>query len=621
LLASTQPRSRTAFDCCVCLKIRFPRGWFVLPKGRATGIHSVGVMPMHSYRLPSVDRGLVSSLGHRRPSLDFLADGLLADWRKIAAWAALLVSAFLLPARSWGYTPESPEVYEMLEKAVAYLEKPREITEGVGADCLVAMALLKAGKGQAHPRVQSAIAKARKLAETVSRQGISTHCYNEAITGIFLCDLDPKAYLSEINIILQAMAKRQLSNGAWGYSPHTYDDTSQTQYGVLCYWAGHQAGLQVPARGVEAALLWLMRTQHSDGGWVYSPSDPGNFERRNQGVVTHSMAAAGLSSVYICAHLLGFGADAPRSAKSEEKSDLPPALQKIEAEDTKKKRLVYLQATSTNAQQVARTTAAGNAWFDKHMSYDVKKWTHYYMYAVERHRSFQELVEGKVVSEPAWYNDGVEYLQKTQQEDGSWRTEETHGSGPLVDTAFAMLFLTRSSQKSIRKATLDEGILIGGMGLPRDLTNARIQDGKVITPQMVRDVDDLLELLTSTEDKGFDATALPGGLSLDADLTKRTSQLERLRALVTNENYEARLAAVKTLARSRDLDNVPALIYALSDPDWRIVEAARDGLCFISRKFRGFGPPPQATEEQVQAARAKWKEWYLAIRPDGQLMD
>jgi hypothetical protein len=184
-----------------------------------------------------------------------------------------------------------------------------------------------------------------------------------------------------------------------------------------------------------------------------------------------------------------------------------------------------------------------------------------------------------------------------------------------------VLFLTRSSQKSIKKATVDEGVLVGGMGLPKDLTNARIQDGQVITPQMVRDVDDLLELLNSTENKEFDAKSLPGGLSLDADLTKRTSQLERLRALVSNENFEARLAAVKTLARSRELDNVPALIYALSDPDWRVVEAARDGLCFISRNFQGYGPPPQATEQQVQAAREKWKQWYLAIRPDGQLLD
>lgn len=570
---------------------------------------------MYSYCLPSVE--VVRLLGRRRSRPHLFLLGCL----NVPLWAAVLVFTCGMPESAWGYTSESPEVQEILDKAIPYLEKNGRTTFGVGADCLVGLALLKAGKEMSHPLVQEAITNSRKLAQTVAKQGIPNYLYNEAIACFFLCDVDPWAYASEIDIFLQAMVKRQRPNGAFGYNPHSYDDTSQAQYGILCLWAAHHAGMHVPPRSVEAALQWLLRTQNTDGGWVYAPQDPGTYQLRNQGKVTHSMAAAGLGSVYICAHLFGFGADAQRTAKKEEKSELPPALQKVEREESKKKVPLYLQATSTSAQQVSQAAAAGNAWFAKNMTYEVEAWTHYYMYAVERAKSFQEQFEGKVVPEPAWYNDGVEYLQKTQLADGSWNCAGAHASGPPVHTAFAVLFLTRSSQKSIKKATLDEGILVGGMGLPKDLTNARIQDGQVITPQMVRDVDDLLELLSNTENKEFDAEALPGGLSLDADLTKRTSQLERLRAMVTNENFEARLAAVKTLGRSRELDNVPALIYALSDPDWRVVEAARDGLSFISRKFQGYGPPPQATEQQVQAARAKWKEWYLAIRPDGQLLD
>jgi len=103
----------------------------------------------------------------------------------------------------------------------------------------------------------------------------------------------------------------------------------------------------------------------------------------------------------------------------------------------------------------------------------------------------------------------VEYLQKTQAADGSWNTEEAHASGPPVHTAFAALFLTRSTQAVIKKATLEEGLLIGGMGLPKDLMNARLQDGKIVTPQMVQDVDELLDLLKSTEDKDFDPRPFP----------------------------------------------------------------------------------------------------------------
>jgi hypothetical protein len=243
------------------------------------------------------------------------------------------------------------------------------------------------------------------------------------------------------------------------------------------------------------------------------------------------------------------------------------------------------------------------------------------MYAFERYKAFQELTTGKAVAEPAWYNEGVEYLQKTQNDDGSWKTVHSHGSAPLVDTAFAMLFLTRSSQKAIRKAVLDQGILIGGHGLPKNLSNAKMVDGKVVTPQMVQDVDDLMSMLKNVDDRPFDATRLPGGLTLDEDITKRTSQLEKLREMVTNGGFDVRLAAVKTLAVSHELDNVPALLFALTDPDPRIVREAREGLRLISRKIRGFGPLAVSSEEKLAEIERKWKDWYLSIRPDGELIE
>ncbi len=537
--------------------------------------------------------------------------------------SVVLALAFVLvaPRCVWAFTPDSPEVQDMLERAVAFLDKGEDLPD-VGGQCLVAMALLKTGRDHSDPLVKKAIANARKRAAEVAKNPEFNHIYNETISCIFLCELNPKTYAAEINILLQAIIKRQLPNGPWSYYPTQYDDTSQTQYGVLCYWAAHQAGFAIPPRGVESALHWFLRTQNLDGSFVYRPRDSGTYQRQDHGTESqYSMSAAGLGSIYICEHLLGMGADAQRAVRKDDKPSLPPALQKIETGEEKKKPPRYLPATNTNPQQVRQATQLGNAWFDKHMTYDIKKWTHYYMYAVERCRSFQEVIEGKVVPEPAWYNDGVKFLQQTQGENGEWITLERHGGGNSVDTAFAVLFLVRSSQTTLRRAANDEGILIGGMGLPRDLTNARIHDGKVVTPQMVRDVDDLLELLGSTEQHDFDATLLPGGLSLDEDLTKRTSQLERLRELVTNENFEARLAAVKTLGRSRNLDNVPALIYALSDPDGRVVEAARGGLSFISRKFQGYGPPPGATPPQIQAAQDKWREWYRSIRPEGELLD
>ena len=487
---------------------------------------------------------------------------------------------------------------------------------------MIGLALHKAGVSESDPRVKETITAAQRFAQDVSKSGLGATVYAGAVCCIFLCDVDPDLYRSEIGIIQAAMLRRQRPNGCWDYDPPQADDTSQTQYGILCLWASHYNGYPVPVDAVERAAAWLMAAQQPGGGWCYRPPLQRGNATGPAGAplgtgptdVTHSMTAAGASSLSICADLLGFGAQTQIEKKGE---GLPPALVRVERD---KSGSTTLRPQRTDPQRVLASLQAARKWFDQYLSFDIPFWLHYYMYGFERYKSFEELLAGKIVKGSDWYNRAVESLRKTQNEDGSWKSPQSAAEIP-VDTAFAVLFLTRSSQKMIQKAVLAEGKLIGGHGLPKDLTNARLQDGKVVTPQMVRDVDDLMELLKGAEDKDFDALALPGGLSLDADLTKRTSQLERLRSLVTNEDFNARLVAVKTLARSRELDNVPALIYALSDIDPRIIHEADSGLRFISRKFWGYGLPDSPTPEQKQAAQAKWKEWFLSIRPDAAFLD
>ncbi len=537
-------------------------------------------------------------------------------WRYFLAMLAL-ISTRATPAVA--YTPESPEVQRLLERAAAYLEDEPRMGTAVGGRLLVALALTKVGRDQQHPFVQDAIEQALEFVERVRKDGMGGHIYNEAVCLYFLCEMNPTRYREEIEFLLDAMVQRQRPNGTWGYNPHSYDDTSQTQYGVLSLWAAQHHGFAVPGEAVERAVNWLMRVQDPSGGWPYRARDPGDFNRVNQHQVTHSMSAAGLSSVYICAHLLGL--TATRQRPEPEENGLPPAVKRVPSEEEKRRQAAAIRPNDTNVQQLQRTQQSGNDWFEENLKYDVDSWTHYYMYAVERYKSFREFVEGRAVAEPDWYIEGVEYLRKTQNEDGSWISPRSPGSTPPVDTSFAILFLTRSSRSVLRQGVPDEGTLIGGRGLPRNLANARLVDGQVVTPQMIRDVDDLLNLVASTADHDFDATRLPGGLTLDEDLTRRTSQLERLRQMVSDPDYQRRLAAVKTLGRSRDLDNVPALIYALSDPDPRVVREARDGLRRISRRFRGFGLPANPTTQQVDAAVQRWKHWYRSIRPDGAFIE
>ena len=89
----------------------------------------------------------------------------------------------------------------------------------------------------------------------------------------------------------------------------------------------------------------------------------------------------------------------------------------------------------------------------------------------------------------------------------------------------------------------------------------------------------------------------------------------RLQQLVRGGEPEVRLLAVRALGRSGNLDYVPTLLYALTDPDEHVVLEARDGLRFISRNFDGFGPPDQFTDPQRFEALDKWKKWYQSLRP------
>lgn len=545
---------------------------------------------------------------------------LSIPWRKtILALTPVLLSALHLLSHSQtalAYTSESAEVKAMVGKAMAFLEKAKH--EQPGGMALVGMAFLKTGSKVTHPQVQEAVAQARDLARKAAQQGIGENCYNAAIACIFLCEAGPEEFAQDINALLNALLSRQQQNGCWGYHPHTYDDTSQTQYGMLALWTAHSAGIPAQTPRVERAMQWLFSVQTKDGGFPYKPGDP----------VSLSMSAAGLGSVYVGAHLLGFGVKS-ESAKEENKTSLPPAVQLSSAKRKKEeKEFQTLRPRTISAAMVRRVTSGGNAWFDKNFGTENsdERFTYYYLYGLERYKSFQEIVDGVPEAEPAWYNAGVDYLKAKQQKDGSWHKGMI---GAAADTAFAVLFLIRGTKKSIKDAVVNEGVLVGGQGLPKNITNITMKDGQVTAPKMVREMGEWLEMVEGAEDKDFDPDAFTG-MTLDDDLTERTSQLERLRKLVTNDDYKARRAAVKKLATARELDNVPILIYALTDTDPEVPIYARDGLRFISRKLKGFGMPDLVTKngkvvpptsDQKQAAAKEWKKWYLSIRPDGELLD
>ncbi len=237
------------------------------------------------------------------------------------------------------------------------------------------------------------------------------------------------------------------------------------------------------------------------------------------------------------------------------------------------RRAAPLSSGSIDREEILAALTKGEAWMKANYSIRAGSYGSYYLYALERYKSFHELLSGVALPEPKWYDEGVELLKETQNQGvGSWQS----GCGEAVDTAFSVLFLIRSTQNMLNDS-LTAGSLLSGRGLPRNLATATMRDGKIVADPSKVAISELMGLMDD------DATERIGELAEDPR-TLVTGELkpedaQRIEQLARGGKANVRLLAVRTLGRSGNLDHAPTLIYALSDPDRRVVLAAPMGWC------------------------------------------
>ena len=539
----------------------------------------------------------------------------------VAGWASAGLAA----------TPESPEVQEAVAKAVKFLESDRANDHRLGARALVGMALFKNGAEASHPKIveavqaiKQAVAGLKPVEKNDAGQPIRVDppgegnaqpidIYSAGLSIIFLCTIDPSQYGSEIQALLDYLQTVQKDNGGWGYPSGAHaatGDTSMTQYGALSAWEATQVGFRVPTESIERLMIWLLKTQDPTGQYGYQGTVSDTFKPVAQKDTKPSMTAAGMGSLYICADLLGL---IERVRRRDD--DLPPALKEVKDEDQNAQKA----KTKIDPAVVQGALSRGDRWMGAHPTVDPPHWTYYYLYALERYQSFREEAAGKIQKEPRWYNDGVRFLIKGQKEDGSWKSN----AGEVPDTAFGVLFLLRSMKKSIERArNYGAGTLVGGRGLPKETSRVEVRKGKVVPKMLLGSADKLLAALDDPDDpayaKAIDALAALGPKQAETLAAKHRRKLQDLAA---DESPEARIAAVRALAATGDLDNVPTLIYALGDPEPAVMQQARDGLRRTSRKFDGFGLPDNPTQIRRDEVIEKWKAWYRSIRPNAEFED
>ena len=512
------------------------------------------------------------------------------------------------------YTPEDPIVQKMVNDGIKFLEAD-EAEHGEGEQILFAYVHYKVQYDAEHPIVKKGLAAAAGVVRKARAGQDITHAnYVIAMTVLLMSSVDTNRYRAELESLQQALFEGQGANGTFTYpneNPVKAGDISQTQYALLAIWTLDRAGIKLDYQRVVNALQWLLRAQDPSGGWPYHARDPGvGKPLLQQNQPYESMSLAGGSSVLIAGDALRLWGDTT-SDDDPGIVGLPKAI-KLYKEDLNRERRKRVKIPKD---LVFRSTKMMDAWRQKNPYKRTTKldWYYYQMYTLERYESFVEIANGRPKDKsPAWYNRGVDELRKYQSAGGGW--EDRARTAPPISTAFAILFLIRSTQRAI--FTMGEGGTVGGQGFDEDVSKAKLVGGKAQTKKAAEAVTDMLDLLEGDGADKFDAKSLPENLKLPTNPSDRAAQMDRLERLLRgSRSWQARRVAARVLGKSDEMRVVPSLIFALSDPDNSVKRYARDGLRFISRKFEGYGMPDKPDDSEMRQAQKKWREWYRTMNP------
>jgi hypothetical protein len=522
--------------------------------------------------------------------------GLLLKYRGAVALAGVLFLA--VPTHS------QAQFDEAINRGVQFL-KGRTTQSTMGPTALATMAMIKSTGNPDDPAIAPLVSYVRSAVQTEGyRPAIgSGDIYEAAVVLMTLSSAGSDKHIREIEAVAKFLMSRQSENGSWDYATGGSGDTSQSQYAILALWEAAAAGIEIPIKVWDRALHWLITRQDPSGGFCYHPADPGGETPIPQSNVTHSMSVAGAGSIIICRSQLPFK---DLTTDPTQRPLLIPVQEQLEN--------VY--RTTVTQQQADAATERSRRWMESHYTVSEPSGPHlYYLYGLERYTSLANL---KALAGRDWYTEGARYLVSKQQADGSW----TSNYDATVDTSFAILFLGRSTEKTITRIQITRvgrGTMIGGRGLP----DPSGMPSGISARRMARyskalraPVEDLLATLDNPEDENVEGAAIALETVDHNELIRAVgNDRQKLRRLTRNDRPEVRQAAVAALARTKDLRAAPVLIERLTDPDPEVYRAARDGLRYLSRRMDAFGMPETPPDAKALAAGIKsWQEWFASLK-------
>ncbi len=489
-------------------------------------------------------------------------------------------------------------------KGVQYL-RGKSTSTGLGETALIALAMLKAEVSPDDPALAACIARLRgriTAGKFMPEQQLGPDIYEAAVVALALGNIPNDTHKSDLEAIARYLLAQEKANGSWDYTSRTNGDTSISQYAVLGLWECENGGVRVPPEVWERAANWFMSTQASGGSWTYHRDEVGARAE------TLSMTAAGVGSLLICQRQLD------RYRKKAEAATTSSLLVPLTPEPA---RLMRFDVTLSNAKLDA-AIKRGLTWLAANFTTTDKtvigQTPYYGLYGIERTGA---LADRETLGKVDWFEQGRQFIMGSQQADGSWTSQY----GEVPNTAWAILFLTKSTAKTLLKIgikPLGAGTLLGGRGLPKDLSSLTVAGGRVVSRPMNGAVEGMLAAMEDPRVKQADSalSGLVARYRAEGPGVLRPLK-DRFRKMLRDQDPGLRRVAVWSLARTADLDVVPLLIEALNDPDESVVVVAREGLQLLSRKIAGYGPPTPSTPPQRREAAGRWRAWYDTVRPLG----
>lgn len=566
----------------------------------------------------------------------------------LVAFTAALFSQRALEAQV-KYDPDHPEVRRMVDAGVKFLRT--EGSSGFGERALIGLAILNSYKDngfkndeQVNRAVQTVLSQVPRI-EALMEKGFSGNdvtdatmddkvlhrMYEVCVALMLLVEYDDVAYDKEIRTLINFIVKRQDPRGGWTYNKGVNSDSSQTQYCCLALWLAHHKGFDIPLdHSIKATKFWVSH-QFNDGSWAYQP-----VATLLQGSPHVSLVSAGAGSLYMLGDIMGVNPPPKRVAPKkpgETFLDLPAFVERLTERE-----VAELLAGQENVkdeppppdvdvQSLNGAKQRCNQWFARNFRTETDHWPYYALYGFERYATFREKVDGEVTEVPDWYDQGVEFIGREQKPDGS--LDAAGEGGVFVHTSLAILFLVRSTQRLTNLPK--DAALLAGFGLGG---RTSVRAGQVINEEEKRDIAEMLNRVKadmSPEELADIAESFRNAAVTSIKDKSRSQQLLMLKDLVKNEHWQIRIVAVRALGQVRMIDNCPALIFALTDPNPSVVQEASIALQFVSRKTNT-PPVPEAksvngdldtsSDEYKQGIRRLyeyWSEWYMELKPDAQL--